>query len=109
MRREDLLEWAQCLDPGAQLIVPDMKDGEGLITDGRLWHGTHNTRSSGTRTALLLQYAAADRPVRIFDANKLEWPFTFLSHPLPPLLVVSGSGDKTVNRLVAFPEAMTAS
>jgi hypothetical protein len=109
IRREDVLEWAQCLDPGAQLIVPDMKDGEGLITDGRLWHGTHNTRSAGTRTALLLQYAAANRPVRIFDASNLEWPFKFLGHPLPPLLVVSGTGDKTMNRLVAFPEAVTAS
>jgi ectoine hydroxylase-related dioxygenase (phytanoyl-CoA dioxygenase family) len=106
--REDVVDWAQRLDPDAQLIVPDMKDGDALLTDGRLWHGTHNTRSSGIRTALLLQYAAADRPVRIFDVKSLEWPFRFLSDPLPPLLVVSGSGDKTVNRLLAFPEAVPA-
>ena len=114
VRRKDVsgkvaLGWAQRLEPRAELIAPDMKDGDALVIDGRLWHGTHNTRSSGTRTALLLQYAAADRPVRIFDRKCLEWPFTFLSHPLPPLLVVSGSGDNIVNRLVAFPEAMTAS
>lgn len=107
--REDVVDWAQRLDSDAQLIVPDMKNGDALMIDGRLWHGTHNTRSSGTRTALLLQYAAADRPVRIFDTRSLEWPFRLLSNPLPPLLVVSGSGDKTVNRLVAFPEAVTAS
>ena len=109
IRREDVLEWARRLDPDAQLITPDMKDGEALVIDGRLWHGTHNTRSSGTRSAILLQYAAADRPVRIFDRKCLEWPFVFLSHPLPPLLVVSGNADKTLNQLVAFPEAMTAS
>jgi ectoine hydroxylase-related dioxygenase (phytanoyl-CoA dioxygenase family) len=114
LRRKDVssdvvLEWALRLDPHAQLIAPDMKDGDALVIDGRLWHGTHNTRRSGTRSALLLQYAAADRPVRIFDSKSLEWPFTFLSHPLPPLLVVSGSGDKSINRLVAFPEAVTAS
>ncbi len=105
----DVLEWAQSLDPSAQLITPDMKDGDALIIDGRLWHGTHNTRKSGTRTALLLQYAAAGRPIRIFDRSYLEWPFRFLNYPLPPSLVVSGSGDNTVNRIVAFPEAMTAS
>jgi len=109
IRREDALGWAQHLDPSAELIAPDMKDGEALIIDGRLWHSTHNTRNSGTRTALLLQYAAADRPVRIYDPRSLEWPFTFLSHPLPPLLVVSGSGNSALNRLVSFPEAMTAS
>lgn len=109
IRREDVFRWAQSLDPSARLIAPDMKDGEALLIDGRLWHGTHNTRSSGTRSALLLQYAAADRPVRIFDGRSLEWPFRFLSEPLPPLLVVSGRGDDRVNRVVAFPGAKTAS
>ncbi len=107
--RDDVLSWARSFDPNVQMITPDMKDGEALIFDGRLWHGTHNTRESGTRTALLLQYAMADRPVRIIDRNYLEWPFRFQSDPWPPLLVVSGSGNNAVNRLVAFPDGVMVS
>lgn len=108
-RSTDVLGWAQMLDPEARMIAPEMQDGEAVIFDGRLWHGSHNTSASGTRTALLLQYAAADRPVRMIEGNNFEWPFRFRSEPWPPLLVVSGSGNNAVNRLVAFPGKAVAS
>lgn len=98
-----VLSWARACDARASVEVPDVQDGEAIIFDGRLWHGTHNMRAEGTRTALLLQYAAASRPVRMIDFTRLEWPFTFIAEPRPPVIAVSGSGDIAVNRIVAPP------
>ena len=101
---EAVLAWAREIDPRAALVQPEIGDGEALIFDGRLWHGSYNSLQSQTRTALLLQYARADRPVRLMDSKQLEWPFRFLAEPLPPVLVVAGRGDGTVNRVVPPPQ-----
>lgn len=98
-----VLSWARDCDTASEIEVPEVHDGEAIIFDGRLWHGTHNTRAQGTRTALLLQYAAANRPVRMIDFTRLEWPFTFIAEPRPPVIAVSGSGDPGINRVVAPP------
>jgi len=98
-----VLSWAREFDPEAALLVPDVQDGDAIIFDGRLWHGTNNTRSEGTRTALLLQYASASCPVRMIDLECLEWPFQFIKEPRPPVLVVSGTGNASANRIVEAP------
>jgi len=98
-----VLAWARARDGAAEIEAPDVRDGEAIIFDGRLWHGTHNTRPEGTRTALLLQYAAANCPVRMIDFTLLEWPFTFIAEPRPPVIAVSGSVDPGINRIVAAP------
>jgi ectoine hydroxylase-related dioxygenase (phytanoyl-CoA dioxygenase family) len=72
---EKVFEWAQELDEDAAFLQPEVSDGEALIFDGRLWHGSYNALEKETRLALLLQYAKADRPVRIHDPKQLEWPF----------------------------------
>lgn len=100
---EMVLAWARDCDAAAEICVPDVHDGEAIIFDGRLWHGTHNRRDQGTRTALLLQYAAACRPVRMIDFTRLNWPFEFIAEPRPPVIAVSGQGDANVNRIVAPP------
>jgi hypothetical protein len=82
-----------------------VSDGEALIFDGRLWHGSYNALEKETRLALLLQNAKADRPVRIHDPKQLEWPFRFLESPRPPVVCVSGQGDGSINRLVPPPAA----
>lgn len=100
---ETLLEFARVHDPRAALEIPDMRDGDAIFFDGRLWHGTDNLRRDGVRTALILQYAAADRPVRIPDWSELDWPFRFRAEPLPPVIVVQGDDDRGPNHVVPPP------
>ncbi len=99
---EAVLEWAREYDADAALVQPDVQDGEALLFDGRIWHSSHNTRQTGERVALLLQYAAADAPVHMPDFKQLEWPFRF-HEMLPPAIVVRGKGRPDINRLVPPP------
>jgi len=62
---EIALQWAQSENPGARLVEPEAANGEVILFDGRMWHGSHNRLSDKTRYALLLQFASADSPVRI--------------------------------------------
>ena len=62
---ETALEWAQGENPSAQLVEPEANDGDLILFDGRIWHGSHNRLSDKTRHALLLQFASADTAVRI--------------------------------------------
>jgi mannose-6-phosphate isomerase-like protein (cupin superfamily) len=101
-----VLEIAREHDAGAQVLVPDMADGEAVFFDGRLWHGTDNT-SGDTRTALLVQFAAADRPVRIPDWSELDWPFRFRPEQ-PEVLLVHGTGSGSTHRLVSPPPVLAA-
>ena len=100
---EALLEVAREADPAAKLVQPDMTNGEALLFDGRLWHGSDNGRSRGRRVALLLQYAAADCPVRIPDFRRLDWPFRLRAEPRPATILVSGRDRSGENRIVAPP------
>ena len=100
---ETVLAWAQEIDPSAELTQPEIGDGEAIVFDGRLWHGSYNSLQSETRSALLLQYARADRPVRLTDPKQLEWPFRFLPDPLPPVIAVAGEGNGALNRVVPAP------
>jgi mannose-6-phosphate isomerase-like protein (cupin superfamily) len=104
---EALLELAQGEDAEALLLQPDMTNGDALLFDGRLWHGSDNSRSRGRRLALLLQYAAADCPVRIPDFRQLDWPFRLHAEPRPATIVVSGADRYHVNRVVAPPPPET--
>ena len=80
--------WCREAGVQAQMVQPDMADGDGLIFDGRLWHGSDN-RGRTRRSALLLQYARADVPVRIQKYGNVDWPFEFTSKS-PRKLRVSG-------------------
>ncbi len=102
-----LLALVRTEEPGAELVVPDMGNGDALLFDGRLWHGTDNRNRSGTRVALLLQYAAASRPVRIPDWSQLDWPFRLRQEPRPPVVLVRGSHDGGPNRVVPPPPPST--
>ena len=100
---ELMLEAARERQPEAMLVQPSMTDGEALLFDGRLWHGSNNTRKQGARTAVLLQYVAADCPVRIPDFSQLDWPFRLRETPRPATILVAGSDRRGVNRLVPAP------
>jgi quercetin dioxygenase-like cupin family protein len=104
--REDIARWARERDERSQIVRAEMSDGEALIFDGRLWHGSHNV-SRKTRQALLLQYATPDTPIRIPDLNYLDWPFHQLEFPKPPCILVRGSARSSVNRIVSPPVALS--
>ena len=101
---DQILAWAKEVEPEAEFVQPQMSDGEALIFDGRLWHGSYNSRRQGTRLALLLQYAKADTQVRIPDFEQLEWPFRFLASQ-PPVIRVSGTSSDDINRITPPPPA----
>ena len=100
---EDVLAWATEFDDGAEYVQPQMSDGEALIFDGRLWHASHNSRQSGDRRALLLQYAEANAQIRRPDLEQLEWPFRFQETP-PAVLRVCGVSHNNFNRIAPPPE-----
>src|SRR5271168_4687622 len=60
---DQVLDWARRRDSNSELVQPDISDGEALIFDGKLWHGSHN-RSNKERRALLLQYANPQTVIR---------------------------------------------
>lgn len=95
-----VLAWARGFDPQAELVQPDATDGEAILFDGRLWHGSRNARSRGVRRAILLQYAAADTPVFLRGDR---FPFQPRSDLRPPVVVVAGRGLDDRNRIVLPP------
>ena len=99
---DEVLGWARRSQASATVVQPDARDGDAIFFDGRLWHRSHNTRASGRRTALLLQYAAARSAVRIPDPGHLEWPFRFQPER-PPVVVVSGVAASGANDVVPPP------
>lgn len=90
-------------DEAASLVQPDMTNGDALLFDGRLWHGSLNRRRRGRRLALLFQYAAASQHVRIPDLSQLDWPFRLRAVPRPSVIVVSGTSAEGANRHVPPP------
>lgn len=86
-----VLGWGRELDPEARLVYPDVEDGDAILMDGRLWHGSVSRRAAGMRRALLLQYASASSRMLVPNYDKLEWPFEFKDEAAPAV-VVSGAG-----------------
>ena len=98
-----LLELARECAPDAELVEPEMADGDGIFFDGRLWHGTDNRSRSDERLALVLQFAAAQSRVRIPDWSELDWPFRLRDEPQPPVILVRGSERNGSNTVVPPP------
>ena len=99
----DVARWAQRFDPRAGVVSLELRDGEAVLFDGRIWHGSLNRRREVARYALLLQFATPRTPIRMPRPARFEWPFETLEVPRPPCLVVSGSDAHGVNRVVAGP------
>jgi len=105
LTRELVLGWAHERDPRCESIDPDVRDGEALVFDGRLWHASLNRNRFRSRTALLLQYAAPGSAIHIPEPARLEWPFRLLSTPRPATIMVRGSDPFGENRTVSPPAA----
>ncbi len=83
------LAWAKDAIEDADLVAADVRDGDAVLFDGRIWHGSLNSEDK-PRRALLLQYAAADQKIRIPDLDKtMNWPFAYKAEP-PPAITVLG-------------------
>ena len=76
-----------------------VSDGQAIVFDGRLWHGSNNS-GGRTRWALLLQYAAAEMPIAFPDLKHLDWPFRY-SSDVPLKILVSGRAGRARCRLRA--------
>lgn len=100
---QDVIHWAKQRNPSSQLSQPEITDGHALFFDGRIWHGSINTNSHDTRTALILNYATPDTRIRMPDFSVLDWPFRFIDTPHPPCIMVRGSSPEGVNELVTEP------
>ncbi len=100
---EQLLEVVRKIDPAAQIDGPDCRDGDMVLFDGRLWHAGYNSGTPGTRTALLLQYAAADNPIPMPLNADYAWPWKVAESPRVPTVLVSGSARRSANRIVPPP------
>ena len=92
---EMIIAWAREHDASAEFHQPEMHDGQVLLLDGRLWHGSHNS-SKRRRSALLLQYAAAGTPIAIPAFDHVEWPFRFTADSPPSVLIAGDCGKSDV-------------
>ena len=101
---EEIVKWARQRDERCDLLSLNMTDGDAVVLDGQVWHGSRN-RFSKTRRALLLQYATPDSAILIPDLNYLDWPFRQYSFPKPACIMVKGSATVDVNRIVPPPIA----
>jgi len=101
----DVRRWARELDSRSDVISLDSTDGQAVVFDGRLWHGSENLNRRGTRHAVLLQYATPRTRIRIPNLQRLAWPFELQEVPKAPCLVVSGRAPITPNLVVPGPVA----
>ncbi|MFP3899984.1 MAG: cupin domain-containing protein [Acidimicrobiia bacterium] len=100
----DVEAWAREHGSPAPIAVSSVREGEAVFFDGRIWHGTVND-TDVPRTAVLFQYARADRPIRIPDLTQLEWPYRLLEEPRPACLPATPGGvaHTEANRVVGPP------
>lgn len=85
----------------AQVETPDLSDGDALIFDGRIWHGSDNTTEQD-RLAILLQYARHDLTVR----QKVKGPTTVpqkFEPALPTVFPIGCNVDALTNPVALAP------
>lgn len=102
---EVITEWAKTYDPPSRIEQTELANGDAIIFDGQIWHGSNNPTFARFRISLLLQYARADVAVRIPD-NDHSWPWEYRGNRKPVCLVVSGKADRKTNRILPGPSIM---
>lgn len=101
----EVLAWAKDRNAACSLYAPDVRVGQALFFDGRLWHGSHNTNRVGTRIALVLQYAEPREPIRI--CHLAPAPHVLIDDARPPCIMISGRDSSGVNHIVDPKEGET--
>ncbi len=92
---------ARTIDADAEIVAVPMHDGDAVLIDAALWHGTLN-EADHVRSALVAHYAAPEVPIRIHGSG-LDWPATYVEDPLPPCHLVRGDDGGKHNRVIAAP------
>ncbi|MCH6256264.1 cupin domain-containing protein [Puniceicoccaceae bacterium K14] len=100
---DQINQWSKNADDTSSIVETKTHEGDALFFDGRLWHGSLNTKNTRTRYSVLLQYAPSDTPIFIPDFSNLSWPFQTLRHPRPKCILVSGSDQSAENHIVPAP------
>jgi ectoine hydroxylase-related dioxygenase (phytanoyl-CoA dioxygenase family) len=97
---EQVVRMARDIDSDAKVETPNVQDGVPLFFDGRLWHGTNNTRFDGaTRYCVILQYTMASMNVKTAMGERrwlggLRWPISMCGEKRPYKSYVSDFGGK---------------
>jgi hypothetical protein len=94
-----VLALARGFDPECTLDYPAMVDGEFIMFDGPIWHGSHNT-ASDTRHASIIQYTVPTSKVSI--PLTWEYPIMWADHR-PPCILASGTDAYGLNILIDRP------
>ncbi len=94
MEDERALEIARQWWPNADFVRPQIKDGEFIIFNGNLWHGSDNP-SKQQRYAMGLRYSPPDQKVRI---PMTPWEPTIWDPAQPPTVMVRGEDRYHINR-----------
>jgi hypothetical protein len=94
---EEVLKAAQQINPESTLLHLNIKDGEYILFDGKLWHGTKNT-TKGKRYALNFRYARPGSKIRISKDGAL--PNVAWDKNLPLCLLVHGQDREAINTLI---------
>jgi len=92
---EQALELARRHTPAPHVASTPLVDGQAMLFDGRIWHGSLNLRNEGRRRALLLQYAAAGTPIQMPDWSQLDPPFRYQPVRVPAMTVAGTAVDST--------------
>jgi quercetin dioxygenase-like cupin family protein len=91
---ETALAWARESVPESRLVQPAMGNGEAILFDGRLWHGSDN-KGTHARSALLLQYARSGAKIPIQETGNTTWPFRLTGRMAPQVLVCGQDRSRT--------------
>lgn len=94
-----ILDWARAYSPKSEIIQPDLRVGDAVFFDGRVWHSSINHARSASRVALLLQYATPEVPIRVCESACIS-PYTRIDVPGPGCILVSGRNSSHVNTVI---------
>jgi hypothetical protein len=79
--------------PEAEIVRPEVRDGEFIVFTGTLWHGSDNP-GSAERCAVGLRYSAPDQRIRI---PMTAWEPTIWDPASPPTVMVRGEDRYGLN------------
>jgi hypothetical protein len=92
---DSVLAYCRQTIPEAELVTPDVKEGEFFLFDGPVWHASEN-KSEGERIALILQYSTPEYEIKM----PKNWNHPVQWHPSrPPVVLVKGVDKFRVNKL----------
>lgn len=88
------LKIAKAMKPDVEIVRPAVSDGEFILFNGALWHGSDNP-SEDLRYAMGLRYSPPDQKVRI---PMTPWEPTIWDPAQPPTVMVKGEDRFGLNR-----------